>query len=442
MTKMMHIGQLMSGTGSHVGGWRMPDAQFGSENLGLIRHMVDLAEKAKLDFVFFADGLNTGLDAHAGFMLRFEPLSLLGALAVTTSHIGLVATVSTSFSQPYNLARALSTIDHMSNGRVGWNVVTTSSEDAAANFGSEGLPPSGKRYDMAEEYVEVAKGLWDSWEDGVLIGDKASGQYVDSGKLHVLHHQGENYSVRGPLNISRAPQGYPVIFQAGASDRGIAFAGATAEVIFTAQQIPEEALAYGDKVRAAAVAAGRSPDAIKIMCGVCPIVAESKEEAQKIVAELGALINPVSAMRVLSDRMGYDMNQYPLDEPVPDLPPSGAGTQGHAKQLFSIARREKMTLRQLRDYAAASSGHRLVLGSPVEIADDFEAWFKSGATDGFAIMSPYLPAPFEKFTSQVIPILVERGLFRAEYEGVTLRDHLGLARPDHPAVLKKTVAAA
>lgn len=433
MSRTMHIGTIILGTGSHVGGWRMPEAQFGSQNFELLHHVIKVAENAKMDFAFFADAVSTTLDAHPGMMLRFEPLALLGALSVTTSRIGLVATVSTTYSEPYNVARALSTIDHLSGGRVGWNVVTSAHSDSAANFSLDRHPDPNKRYDMAEEYVEVTKGLWDSWEDGAILGDKETGRYVDPAKMHVLNHKGEHFQVAGPLNISRSPQGYPVIFQAGASSRGIAFAGATAEVIFTAQQIQEESLAFGNKIRDAAEAAGRPRDAVKLMCGVAPIVANSKEEGLEMIARLGAMIDPMSAMKVLSDRMGHDMTQFPLDELVPELPLTNIGTQGHATQLFSLARREKLTLRQLRDYAAASSGHRLVIGTPEEIADDFESWFKSGATDGFAIMSPFLPGPFEAFSKQVVPILVERGLFRADYEHATLRGHLGLERPAHPA---------
>lgn len=432
MSRKMHLGTILLGTGSHVAGWRMPDAEFGSQNFDLIRRVAQKVEAGKFDFVFFADAVNSGVDAHPGMMVRFEPLTLLAALATQTSKIGLVATVSTTYSEPYNVARAFASIDHLSKGRVGWNVVTGSSPDAAANFGRDKHPPHAERYAIAEEYVEVAKKLWDSWEEDAVVGDKASGRFVDPAKMHVANHHGAFFDVAGPLNITRPPQGYPVIFQAGASDRGLAFAGATAEVVFAAQQIQEEALAFAEKLRDQAEAAGRPRDAVKILCGVSPIIGETKEEARAKVAELGALVDPVAAMRVLSDRLGQDMNQFPLDGPVPDLPPSTM-MQGHAIQLQSIARRENMTVRQLRDYAAASSGHRLLVGTAEEIADDLESWFRNGAADGFAIMSPYLPGPIEQFVDEVVPILVERGLFRADYEGSTLRSHLGIAKPSHPA---------
>ena len=432
MGRTMHLGMILLGTGSHVAGWRMPDAQFGSQNLPLLQHVVQKAEAGKLDFVFFADAVNTGLDAHPGMMLRFEPLTLLAALAMSTSRIGLVATVSTTYSEPYNIARAFASIDHLSQGRAGWNVVTGSSPDAAANFSRDKHPPHEERYAIAEEYVEIAKGLWDSWQEDALVGDKEKGLFVDPAKMHVLNHVGPHFNVKGPLNITRPPQGYPVIFQAGASDRGLDFAGATAEVVFAAQQIQEEALVFANKLRDKAEAAGRPRDAIKVVCGVSPVIGRTEEEAKEIVAALASMMDTTAAMRVLSDRLGHDMNQFPLDEPVPDLPPSGM-MQGHAIQLTSIARRKKMTLRQLRDYAAVSSGHRLLVGTAEQVADDLEDWFSSGAADGFAIMSTHLPGPAEHFVDEVVPLLVQRGLFRSEYAGTTLREHLGLPRPAHPA---------
>jgi N-acetyl-S-(2-succino)cysteine monooxygenase len=432
MANHMHLGMILLGAGSHVAGWRLPEAQFGSQNLPLLQHVVRKAEAGKLDFVLFADAVDTSLDAHPGMMLRFEPLTLLAALAMSTSHIGLVATVSTTYSEPYNIARAFASIDHLSRGRAGWNVVTGSSPGAAANFSRDRHPPHEERYAIAEEYVQVAKGLWDSWEEGALIGDKATGAFVDPAKMHELNHVGRHFSVKGPLNITRPPQGYPVIFQAGASDRGLDFAAATAEVVFAAQQMQEEAIAFGRKLRDRTEAAGRPRDAVRIVCGVSPIIGRTEAEAKAKVAELAAMLDPKVAMRVLSDRMGHDMNQFPLDGPVPELPPSGM-MQGHAIQLASIARRRKLTVRELRDYAAVSSGHRLLVGTAEQLADDLESWFRNGAADGFAIMSSYLPGPAEQFVDEVVPLLVARGLFRAEYQGRTLRENLGLARPAHPA---------
>ena len=428
---MMHLGMILLGAGGHVAGWRMPGAEFGSENVPLLKRIVASAERGKFDFVFLADAVNTGIDAHPGMMVRLEPLTLLGALSQVTTHIGLGATVSTTYSEPYNVARMLASIDHLSGGRAAWNVVTGSSPDAAVNFSRDKHPPHAERYAMAAEYLEVVKGLWDSWEEGAIVADRARGVFAEPSKMHVLNHKGRFYQVKGPLNITRPPQGYPVIMQAGASDAGRDFAAATAEVVFTAQQDMDEALAFAKDLRARCVAAGRSERALRILPGVNPVIGRTEAEAKEKIASLASLADPVAALKVLSDRLGHDLSGFKLDEPVPDLPPSGM-MQGHAVQLASIARRRKMTLRELRDYAAVSSGHRVSYGTPEMIADDLEAWHRSGAADGFIIQVTHHPGPLDEFVDQVIPILVARGLFRREYTGRTLREHLGLPRPPHP----------
>ncbi|MBO1073335.1 LLM class flavin-dependent oxidoreductase [Roseomonas marmotae] len=430
--RMIHLGLLVLGAGNHVAGWRMPDAEFGSQNLPLLQRIARIAERGRFDMLFFADAVNTGIDAHPGMMVRFEPLTLLAALAMGTERIGLGATVSTTYSEPYNLARALASLDHLSGGRIGWNVVTGSSPDAAANFSRDQHPPHAERYAMAAEYLQVVKGLWDSWEEDAIVGDKQRGIFADPAKLHVLNHEGQYYRVKGPLNITRPPQGYPVILQAGASEAGRNLAAATAEVVFTVQQEMEGALAFAQDLRDRCERAGRPRDAIRILPGVCPIIGRSEAEAKAKITELAALADPQAAMRVLSDRLGHDLSGYPLDGPLPELPPSGM-MQGHAVTLTAIARKHQMTIRELRDFTSASSGHRLVLGTPEMIADDLEAWFRSGAADGFMIKTTHYPGPFEEFVDQVVPILVRRGLFRSEYEGRTLREHLGLPRPEHPA---------
>ena len=425
---MMHLGMILLGAGGHVAGWRLPEAEFGSENFPLLKRIVASAERGKFDFVFLADAVNTGLDAHPGMMVRLEPLTVLAALSQCTTHIGLGATVSTTYSEPYNVARALASIDHLSGGRAAWNVVTGSSPDAAANFSREKHPPHAERYAMAAEYLEVVKGLWDSWDDGAIVADKARGVFADPAKLHVLNHVGRFYQVKGPLNITRPPQGHPVIMQAGASDAGRDFAAATAEVVFTAQQDREEALAFARDLRARCLAAGRAADAVRILPGLNPVIGRTEAEATAKIARLASLVDPVAALKVLSDRLGHDLSGFALDEKLPELPPSGM-MQGHATQLTSIARRRGMTLRELRDYAAVSSGHRVVYGTPESIADDMESWFRSGAADGFIIQVTHHPGPLDEFVDQVIPILVQRGLFRPDYAGRTLREHLGLKRP-------------
>ena len=346
--------------------------------------------------------------------------------------------MSTTYSEPYNVARALASIDHLSGGRAAWNVVTGSSPDAAANFSRDKHPPHAERYAMAAEYLAVVKGLWDSWDDGAIVADPASGVFADPAKLHVLDHAGRFYQVKGPLNITRPPQGHPVIMQAGASEAGRDFAAATAEVVFTAQQDMDEALAFARDLRARCVRAGRGGRAIRILPGLNPVIGRTEAEAKDKIARLAGLVDPVAALRVLSDRLGHDLSGLALDAPVPDLPPSGM-MQGHAIQLASMARRRRLTLRELRDYTAVSSGHRVVYGTAEMIADDMEAWFRSGAADGFIIQVTHHPGPLDEFVDQVVPILARRGLFRAEYEGRTLREHLGLQRPavnwspPHPA---------
>ncbi len=438
--KKMSLALLVAGAGHHVAGWRLPEAEFGAENFDLIRRIVQTAERGRFDVVFFADAVNAGRDAHPKHIVRLEPLTLLGALCLCTSRIGLVATASTTYSEPYNIARAFASIDHMSHGRAGWNVVTGASPDAAVNFGTDPFPSHEARYGRAEEYVEVAKGLWDSWEDDALAGDKATGVYMDREKMHELNHSGAHFTVKGPLNITRPPQGYPVIFQAGASDRGLDFAARTAEVVFASQQVKEDAIAFTQGLRDRVEAAGRPRDAVKVLVGILPIIGRTEAEAQGIITRLADLADPVASMRVLSDRIGHDMSQFPLDEPVPELPDLTEKIQGHSVIIKAIAKRHDMTVRQLRDYVAASSGHRLVHGTAEQVADDMQDWFESGACDGFMVLPPYMPRPVEVFVDELIPILVRRGLFRAEYEGTTLRDHLGLPRPAHPAVARRAAA--
>jgi N-acetyl-S-(2-succino)cysteine monooxygenase len=427
----MHLGVFVLGTGHHVAGWRLKEAQAGAENFKLIEQIALTAERGKFDLIFFADALNTGPKVHPSVMVRLEPLTLLAALAMRTSHIGLAATASSTYSDPYNLARAFATIDHLSGGRAAWNVVTGAFPEAAANFGHANHPPHDLRYAIATEFVKVVKGLWDSWEDDAIVMDKHSGQFADIAKMHELNHKGEYFSVKGPLNVSRPPQGYPVIIQAGASDVGRDLASSIGEIIFAVQQDLTAAKIFAADLRARAVKAGRNPNHMKIMPGVCPIIGTSEADAKAKLAALGDFSDPVSALKVLSERLGHDLSSYPLDGPVPTLPTSTI-MQGHAATLSALAKKHNMTLRELRDYAASAMGHRLLLGTPEQIADGLEEWFVAGAADGFNIMPPWFPGAFEDFVDQVVPILQKRGLFRTEYSGHTLRDHLGLPRPAHP----------
>lgn len=440
MARQIHFALLTSGAGNHVAGWRMPDAEFGSENLDLIIRSVQIAERGHFDVAFFADSVHCAPDAPAKNSLRLEPLTLLGALCTQTSRIGLAATVSTTYSEPYNIARAFASLDRMSKGRVAWNVVTGASPEAAGNFGNAPFPDHSTRYGMADEYLSVVKGLWDSWEDDALLADRESGVYADTSKVHYLNHRGPHYAVRGPLNAARPVQGYPVIFQAGASPAGLDFAARTAEVVFASQQDLGDAQQFSNRLRALVAQAGRPPSALKILFGVMPILGATEAEARAKLAQLAALQDPAAAMRALCDRIGHDLSGHDLDAPLPDLPQTNM-MHGHSVVLQKLARRHGMTLRELRDYVGASSGHRLVFGTPEQIAADLALWFESGAADGFMILPPYLPGPVAEFVDQVVPLLVARGLYRADYSGETLRDHLGLERPAHPAALLRAAPA-
>lgn len=428
----MHLGILLLAAGNVVSGWRLPEAQAGAQNFPLIKQVVEKAERTKLDFIFLADGLNSFPGMHPSMVLRFEPLTLLGALALCTKHIGLGVTASTTYTEPYNLARMLASLDHLSGGRIAWNIVTGAFPEAAANFGRAKHPPHEERYAIAEEFVEVVKGLWDSWEEDSLVMDKPSGKFVEAAKMHELNHHGKFYDVKGPLNITRPPQGYPVFMQAGASDTGVNFAAKYAEIVFAIHQNKDTAVAFARRLRDAAVKHGRDPSHLKILPGLCTIVGSTEAEAKAKLAELGALTDPVYAMKILSERLGHDLSSYPLDGPVPELPPSGI-MQGHAITLAETARRRQMTLRELRDYVGVSLGYKLMVGTPEQIADEMEDWFKSGTGDGFNLLPPWFPGAFDTFADHVVPVLQKRGLFRTEYTGHTMRDMLGIPRPEHPA---------
>ena len=431
----MRLGLYLQVNGLHVASWLMPGTYTGAEDFRPYHAQAMTAERAKFDMVFLADSPHCNSEGTLGLLVKLEPLALLAGLAVTTSHIGLAGTVSTTYTEPYNIARTLASIDHMSGGRAAWNVVTGAQPGASANFSRSSHPPHDERYRIAEEYVEVIKGLWDSWEDDAFFVDRAARRFVDKSKMHRLDHKGIYFSVAGPLNASRPPQGYPVLIQAGASDVGRAFAAAEAEVIFTVQQDHELAKTFAAGMREAVSKAGRNPAHFKIMPGVCPIVGSSEKDAKDKLAQLCSYADPAVALRVLSDRMGQDLTPFPLDAPVPELPPSGM-MRGHAEALANLARTHGMTLRELRDYASTSMGHRLLLGTPEQVADGLEEWFVSGAADGFNIMPPWCPGALDDFANEVVPILQKRGLFRREYEGKTLRENLGIPRPLHPAAVR------
>ncbi|WP_186149847.1 LLM class flavin-dependent oxidoreductase [Burkholderia gladioli] len=426
--RQMRLGLFLQGAGHHVAGWRHPEAESGSENFELLRRVVQTAERAKFDMVFLADGLTSGPDAHPSMAQRFEPLTLLSALAMHTTHIGLAATASTTYSEPYHLARVFASLDRLSGGRAAWNVVTTSYDRTAANFTRGNHPDHAERYEMAGEFVDVVKGLWDSWDEDAVIRDKARGVYFDSAKVHALDHEGRFFRIKGPLNASRPPQGHPVVIQAGSSGPGQDLAARIAEVVFTAQQTLEEAQVFYRDLKGRLAKFGRAGQALHVMPGVFPVIGRTEREAREKYEQLQQWIDTSGALSLLSDRLGHDVSRYPLDGPLPELPESDQ-LKSRAKLLTDLARRENLTLRQLYYLVAGARGHRIVWGTAGQVADALEEWFTQDAADGFNIMPPYFPGGLDDFVEQVVPELQRRGLFRTEYAGSTLREHLGLPRP-------------
>jgi FMN-dependent oxidoreductase (nitrilotriacetate monooxygenase family) len=433
----LRLGAFVQATGHHIAAWRHPDAQADAGlNITHYKELAQTAERGKFDLMFVADspgGWNTDGDPEAirrnGKAAHFEPVTLWSALSVVTGNIGFVATASTTYEDPYLLARKFASLDHISGGRAAWNVVTTGA-DVSANFGLASHPNHADRYDRAEEFVEVVKGLWDSYEDDAFIRDKDSGVYLDPAKLHHLNHKGKHFQVRGPLNIGRPPQGYPVIIQAGASEPGRELAARTAEGIFTANQTIEDAQEFYSDIKSRMAKYGRSPQELLVMPGLFPVIGGTEAEAQEKYEFLQSLIHPAIAWNILQRQyQGRDLSGYSLDDPAPPLPNDTNLNKSRLKLVSDLASRNALTLRQLYLSLATARGHRTVVGTPEQIADTIEDWFKNGAADGFNIMPPILPAGLTEFVDHVVPILQRRGLFRVEYEGKTLRENLGLRRP-------------
>jgi len=436
---MMKLGAFLPAPGHHVAAWRHPEAMAsGGLDFNYYRSIVQTAERGLFDLVFLSDGV--GIRTHYndkdelsrwGRMVHFEPITLLSALAVHTTHIGLTGTASTTYNEPFNMARKFASLDFLSAGRAGWNVVTSASDAEAKNFSLDKQVEHATRYRRAREFMQVVTGLWDSWEDDAFLYDKAAGRYFDPDKLHVLNHVGEFFKVQGPLNVARAPQGYPVIVQAGSSADGQDFAASVAEVMFTAQQTLPQAQALYRGMKEQVVQHGRSPDHCKIMPGLFPVIGRTLAEAEDKYAVLQDLIDERVGLGLLSDRLGVEASVFPLDEPLPELPET-EGSKSRQQLVYDQARREGLTVRQLYKAVAGGRGHRVVLGTASDIADQMQDWFDNEAADGFNIMPPYLPGCLSEFVDQVIPELQRRGLFRTAYEGTTLRENLGLPRPANP----------
>ena len=425
--RQMNLGVFAVGNGNHVAGWRHPGAAKSGDDIGNYVDIAQRAEAAAMDLVFFADNVRCDLDDHPGFVSRTEPFTTLSAVAMCTRRIGLVASGSTSYTEPYNLARLVGSLDHISSGRAGWNLVTTNTPLSAENFGVEPITHD-ERYEVASEYIEVVKGLWDGWEPDAKVMDVESGRFFDPDKVHDLGHRGKHFSVRGPLNMSRCPQGQPVIFQAGSSRAGQAFAARHADVVLAVQVDRARARAFYASLKRDVAAGGRDPGHCKILPGFLPVVGGTETEAKAKLTTLASYVDESVGFRTMTDRIGHDFSQYPLDGPIPDLPLS-AEVQGYARMMLTPEYRAKHTLRDLYNNFAVSRGYLISCGTPEQIADTMEAWFAGGACDGFVVAPAHFPEALDDFTRNVLPVLRARGLFRTEYRGSTLRDHLGLPVP-------------
>ena len=427
--RQMHLGVFVLGTGNHSAGWRWEGAFTSSCSFPVMKSIASIAERGKFDLFFISDAVVMDPGDHPSFANRFEPLTLLSALSSVTTHVGLGATVSTSFGEPYHVARAFASLDHLSNGRAGWNVVTSTNDKAALNFGKSNLLEHDLRYEIASEFVDVVRGLWDSWDDGAVIADRATGVFLDKSKIRPLDHKGRFYSVKGPINIERSPQGQPVIIQAGGSPSGQELSARSADLVFSVVNGDKvSAKAAYDSLKQRVVRHGRAPHEVPILPGVMTIIGDTDEQAKEQLARLQSWLTPTNALTLVSQRIGHDISGYPLDGPVPDFPTTGGG-QAFSTVLLDMARREKMTLRDLYNVTAAARGHWVIYGTPKRIADTLEEWFVAGLADGFVVMPAYFPGAFDDFVDRVVPELQRRGLYRTEYAGTTLRSHLGLERP-------------
>src|SRR5499427_3253028 len=437
MTKprQLHLGAFMRPVSLHTGAWRypgaFPDANF---NFAHLTRFIQTLERGKFDAFFMADHLavlNMPMEAlkRSATVTSFDPLTLLPALAVVTERIGLIATSSTTFDQPYHLARKFASLDHISGGRAGWNLVTTANPDAARNFGMDDHMEHGERYRRAREFFDVVTGLWDSWADDAFIRDVESGIYFDPDKLHVLNHKGKYLKVRGPLNIARPIQGWPVMVQAGASDAGRQLAAETAEMVFAAGGPIEAGRAFYADVKGRAAKVGRNPDHIKILPGAFTIIGSSLDEAKEKRARLDGLVSYESGIAALSIAVGQDARKFDPDGPLPEIPETNQSKSGR-ERVIALAKRENLTVRQIAGRLGGYGGLAM-MGTPRMIADQMEEWLETNASDGFNVMFPYLPGGLDDFVNLVVPELQRRGIFRTEYEGKTLRENLGLPRPEN-----------
>jgi FMN-dependent oxidoreductase (nitrilotriacetate monooxygenase family) len=433
LRRELHLNAFLMGAGHHEAAWRLPESNPRADfDLQHWIRLARLAEHAKFDSLFLADG--PALTGSGAFRPpgQLEPFTLLTALSQHTSRIGLIATVSSTYNEPYNLARRLASVDHVSGGRAGWNIVTSAGADEAANFGLDDRPNHSVRYQRADEFLTVAKALWDSWESEAVLAEKESGRYADPTRLHTLDHAGSYFRVAGPLNVERPPQGYPVMVQAGSSEEGRGFAARHAEAIFTAHQTYDRAADFYRDIKARTTAAGRDPDAVLVLPGIVPFIGSTEEEAAKLASRFDDLRIPDYGLSQLAWNFEVDPSVFELDAPLPDsilARPKLEGSQSRSDLIIELAVREDLTVREILSRLGGGRGHFTFVGTPDQAADMIISWFEGGAADGFNIMAPALPSQLETFIEHVLPILRSKGLFREEYRGASLREHYGLPVP-------------
>lgn len=434
--RQLHLGLFLFATGYHPAGWRLPEARTdGAFDAKFLHAVAQTLERAKFDFFFLGDALATSADMQYQFpsqMVRLEPFTMIANIAAVTEKIGLIVTANTTYAEPYHIARQTASLDHLSGGRTAWNVVTGADVRAAHNFSRDKHWDNGKRYDYADEFVDVVKRLWDSWEDEAFVRNKETGVFVDESKVHALRHVGEQFSVAGPLNVARPPQGQIPLLSAGTSERSQELGARFSNVIFTGQIVIDDAKKFYAGIKGKTYKYGRTPEDLFIMPGLVPLVGRTEEEARAKYRELSGLLVTDFNLQPLSGRIGLDLSGYPLDGPLPDLALSSQPDD--ARKFVRLAQdatgREDITVRELFHYFAATArGHLLIVGDPEQIADKIEMWFKEEAADGFNICPPYMPGGLDLFVEHVVPVLQRRGLFRTEYEGSTFREHFGLTRP-------------
>ena len=431
--RQIHLNLFINSRGHHEASWRHPDASpYALTDIRYYQELARTAEAGLFDSIFLADQLALNDDVSRAARVWLEPITALGALAVSTSRIGLIATASTTYSEPFNLARQFASIDHISGGRAGWNIVTSWSAKAARNYGDASQVSHADRYARAEEFMQVVKGLWDSWSKDAVLDDRKTGQYVRADRIRPVDHKGECYAVAGPLNTPRSPQARPVLVQAGSSDTGRRFAARHAEAVFTAHMEKATAQAFYKDLKGLAAQEGRPGDQIHILPGLSAMIGSTEAEAQRLSQELNDLADPEIGRKRLSNRFGgHDFSHLPLDKPLrpedfPD-PATVEAARSRTELIVNVVRQEKPTLRQLLSKLAGARGHFTFAGTPEQVADLIEDWCTDGAADGFNVMPPLLPQMLKVFIDEVVPLLQRRGLFRTAYEGGTLRSHYGLA---------------